>query len=158
MIQKTVIQVWGAQGCGKSNTIQYAHQELIKAYVNPAHTYAPIPFQGPNGPYDINEVVMCKNGTKIGLESMGDYLHMYGLQQRIERLFITEQCDIVICAGRIRNDVSRHLAFLANTHAYRVLKFTNFRDEYGHFNRQLLNQHSARHIVNLVDEIIKGII
>lgn len=158
-IKKTVIQLWGSQGSGKSNTIQYTYQELIKAYINPTHTYAPIPFQVPNkGPFDINEVINCQGGVKIGLESMGDYLHAWSLQQRLEHLFITEKCDIIICASRVYNNVSTHIAHLAKTQGYRILKFTNFHDDYGHFHHLTLNQHSARHLVNLVDDIIKGII
>jgi hypothetical protein len=44
MIKKTIIQLWGKQGSGKTGTIKIINEELIIKYNNPSHTYAlPVP-------------------------------------------------------------------------------------------------------------------
>jgi len=152
MKQKTVIQIWGTQGGGKSGTVKLIREELIINYINPGHLYA-IPL--PSG--EINEVLTCA-GYKIGVESMGDDLWYGNLNARLDNLFVTHSCDIIICTSRVHNNVAHHIKHLANTLNYRLLKATNYRGDEPPFVHDELNQLSARHIVLLVNQIITGII
>ncbi len=152
MKQKTIIQVWGTQGCGKSGTIKILREELIARYVNPAHTYT-LPL--PNG--EISDVLICA-GLTVGIESMGDYLWAYDLHNRLNDYFVKNNCDIIICASRVYNDVSKHLEEMANTHGFRILKTTNYRGNEPQFIQDELNQASAIHLFDLVNQIITGTI
>lgn len=156
--QKTIVQVYGVANKGKSETIKIAKEELLIKYVNPSHTYTlPLPFK-----HDITELITLSNGIKIGIESMGDYL-WYGppgnrLCDRLDQLVLGLNCDVIVCASRMRNDVSQQIEYLSNTHGYRILKFSNFRDDHGHFNHHDLNKHSAKYLAQLVDDIMNGVI
>ncbi|SMC59350.1 hypothetical protein [Moheibacter sediminis] len=150
MKQKTIIQVWGAQDRGKSGTIKIIREELIRFYINTSHTYS-LPL--PSG--EISDVLIC-NGIKVGIESMGDYLWHWNLHDRLNAYILQHNCDIIICASRVYNDVSKHIEHLANTHNYRLLKVTNYRGEEFPFVQDELNQLSAQHLLNLVDQIITG--
>lgn len=150
MKQKTIIQVWGAQGGGKSGTIKTLREELIRFYINSSHTYS---LSLPSG--EISDILMC-NGFKVGVESMGDYLHLWNLHNRLNDYILQHNCDIIICASRVYNDVSKYIAHLANIHNYRLLKVTNYRGSEPHFIQDELNQLSAQHLLNLIDQIITG--
>lgn len=152
MKQKTIIQVWGTQGCGKSGTIKILREELIKNYVNTSHTYT-LPL--PKG--DISDVLSCL-GYKVGIESMGDYLWAYNLHDRLNDYVLKHNCDLIICASRVRNDVSRHIKYLADTHDYRIIKVTNYRGDDPPFAPDDLNQPSAIHLANLAHQILTGLI
>ncbi|WP_421497839.1 hypothetical protein V8245_09985 [Flavobacterium columnare] len=152
MKQKTIIQLWGAQGCGKSGTIKILREELIIRYINTSHTYS-IPL--PSG--EISDILLC-NGFKVGIESMGDYLWSYNLHDRLNDYVLKHNCDIIICASRVYNDVSTHIKFLADTHNYRLLKVTNYRGEEPPFDRNILNQQSALHLLDLINQIMLGVI
>lgn len=152
MKQKTIIQVWGRVNVGKSETIKIVHEELIKAYINPAHTYT-IPIGG----IDIHPTLIC-SGYKVGIESMGDYLYAYGLNERLDNYMVRDKCDLLICASRVYNDVSRHIDQLATTNGYRIVKVTNYQGSNAHFSQDQLNQLAARHIVSLASQIIAGVI
>ncbi|PCI10278.1 MAG: hypothetical protein COB73_03735 [Flavobacteriaceae bacterium] len=150
MQQKTIIQLWGTAGSGKTETIKIAKEELIINYINPSHSYA-LPL--PKG--EINVTLTC-NGLKVGIESMGDYLRYGDLNNRLNTLI--PYCDIILCASRVRNDVAKRIEELANTHNYRLLKVTNYRGSEPPFSRSDLNQLSAKHIVDLINQIISGAI
>lgn len=153
MRQKTIIQVWGAHNIGKSETIKITHQELIKKYVNKAHKYS-LPFPPPN--HDIyNEFLTC-DGKKVGIESMGDYLNMYGLNQRLDDYIKVHCVDILICASRVRNDVSRHIQLLATQNDYRIIKVAPYIVEEPQFVRNEVNKLAAEHVVSIVDSVIHG--
>lgn len=152
MNQKTIIQLWGAQGCGKTGTLKIFNEELIIQYVNPVHTYN-LPL--PSG--EISNIHMC-SGFKVGIESMGDYLWAYNLHDRLNDFVLTHHCDIIICASRVYNDVSKHIEFLANTHGYRLLKVTNYRGSEPPFTNDQLNQLSAKHILEVVNQVILGVL
>ena len=152
MKQKTIIQIWGIQGSGKSGTIKILREELIARYVNPAHTYT-LPL--PNG--EISDVLICA-GLTVGIESMGDYLWAYGLHDRLNDYFIKYNCDIIICASRVRNDVTQHIEHMASTHCFRIIKATNYRGDEPPFVQDELNKASAIHLLDLVNQIITGTI
>jgi len=101
MQQKTIIQLWGTAGSGKTETIKIAKEELIINYINPSHSYA-LPL--PKG--EINVTLTC-NGLKVGIESMGDYLRYGDLNNRLNTLI--PYCDIILCASRVRNDVAKRI-------------------------------------------------
>lgn len=150
MKQKTIVQIWGAQGGGKSGTIKILREELTKLYINPLHTYTL-----PLTPEDISDVLICK-GLKVGIESMGDYLWAWGLQSRLNDYVTKHDCDIIICASRVYNDVAKHIEYLATTYNYRLLKITNYRGDESEFDQTELNQLSAKHLSDLIDQIITG--
>ncbi|WBM75333.1 hypothetical protein [Saprospira grandis] len=151
MKQKTIIQVWGKEGCGKSGTIKILKEELIKTYINTSYTYT-LPL--PNGD-DISDVLICL-GYKVGIESMGDYLRAGGLQDRLNDYVLKHNCDVIICASRVYNDVSKHIKHLADTHGYRLIKVTNYRGDNPPFTPDELNQLSAIHIASLANQILIG--
>lgn len=152
MKQKTIIQLWGKHGCGKTGTIKFLREELIARYINPSHLYTvPLPLG------EISDVLLC-SGYKVGIESMGDYLWRYDLHDRLNDYVLLHNCDIIVCASRVYNDVSAHIEYLANTHGYRLLKVTNYRGEDPPFDRDILNKQSAIHLLDLVNEIILGVI
>lgn len=153
MRQKTIIQVWGRWGRGKSSTIKITREELISRYIDTTHTYN-LPLANPN---DISETITC-NGFTVGIESNGDYLHYrYSnfptLNERLDDFIINQQVDLLICASRVRNDVNTHIEHLASTNGYRVIKVAPYIDEYVHFNTDEVNSSAARQLVQLVDDI-----
>lgn len=148
MKQKTIIQVWGVANSGKSETIKIAREELIISFINSNHTYN---LQIPNG--DINDILEF-NGLKVGIESMGDYLWYGNYRERITNLISVENCDIVICASRIRNDVANYIRELADENGYRIVKLQPLNVEEPDFDQLNVNLFSARQICSLVDQII----
>ena len=138
MKQKTIIQIWGVSEAGKTSTIKIAREEIIKRYINSSNTYTL-----PLSTIDINEILIV-NGYKIGIESMGDYLWYGDLSNRLNNLIPT--CDIVLCASRLRNDVSKRIDELAKLHEYRVIKATNYRIDSTTTIQNQFNQASAIHI------------
>lgn len=150
--QKTIIQLWGVQNEGKTSTIQLVREELIKAFRNPAHTYS---FPIDKG--EITDLLICK-GYKVGIESVGDDLYYYNLNERLDDFIINKQVDILICTSRVRNNVAGHIQTLSSAHGYRILKVTNYRSDDPAFNQSDLNLLSAKHLVGVVDQIINGVI
>lgn len=152
MKSKTIIQVWGQQDQGKSATIQLIREELIRFYLNPGYTYTfPLPKA------EITDTIRI-NTFLIGIESCGDDLNYYNLNQRLDDFINITGVDILICASRIRNNVDQHLRNLANANGYRILKVTNYRTDNPMFNQHDLNLLAARHIIDIVDNIINGIL
>jgi hypothetical protein len=149
--QKTIIQVWGPQGEGKTSTIQLIREELILAYINPAHTY-PFPKKK-----EISDLLIC-NGFKVGIESSGDDIYYNGLNQRLDDFIVKQAVDILICTSRVRNNVDAHIKKLATQNGYRILKVTNYRSDDPGFIQDALNQLAAKHLVLLTDQILRGII
>lgn len=155
MKQKTIILLWGTQGTGKSATIRYLNGELIRAFIDPMHIYEIFV-----GPGEIHNTLICNNYT-VCIESLGDDLNYPGLRERLDD-YITQQCDILICTSRLRNNVYWYVVnTLAANHGYRVIKATNYRETEGQNNynyQQELNQISAIQITDLVRRILGGTI
>lgn len=149
MKQKTLIQIWGKAGSGKTTTIKIIRQELEKKYINVRHTYS-LPL--PNG--EIYEIFNC-NGFVIGVSSMGDVLATF-LRSHLNNCFF--QCDIIIAASRVYNDVSNYLSSEAKKHNFRIVKATNYRINDVRSVQNEFSQESAKHIVELIDKIMRGII
>ncbi len=147
MKQKTLIQIWGKAGSGKTTTIKIIRQELEKKYINVHHTYSL-----PDG--EIYEIFNC-NGLVIGVSSMGDVLATY-LRNHLNDCFL--QCDIIIAASRVYNDVSNYLSSEAKKHNFRLVKATNYRINDVRSVQDEFSQESAKHIVELIDKIILGIL
>jgi|SRR6185437_4096554 len=148
MKQKTIIQLWGKQGCGKSGTIKILKEELIRHYINSAHTYSlPLPASP-----DIFDILLC-GGLTVGVESMGDDLWSYNLKGNLDKLI---GCDIIICASRVYNNVDAYIKDISKTNGYRLLKVTNYRGDEPPFVRHILNQKSAIHLLDLINQIITG--
>ncbi len=152
MKQKTIIQLWGAEDGGKSSTIKILNEELHKLYVNPSHTYSL-----PIGGGDIH--LYCNYlGYKIAIESAGDTLKgKYLLKSHLDT-FVKKDCDLIICASRVRNDVSRYIKSLAKTNDYRLIKVTNYRGTQPPFVQNDLNKASAIHLADLVNQVLTGLI
>lgn len=152
MKQKTIIQVWGSQEKGKTGTIKILREELTIRYLNPSYTYSlPLP------PGEVSDILVC-NGLKVGIESMGDFLNAWGLRHKLDDYVVKHNCDVIICASRVYNDVAKHIEYLAKTYNYRLLKVTNYRGDALQFKQDELNRLSAKHFSELVDQIVTGII
>lgn len=147
MKQKTVIQVWGKAGSGKTTTIKIIRHELEKKYININHIYF-LPL--PNG--EIFEIFTC-NGFQIGISSMGDDLTK-DLKKHINECFV--KCDIIIAASRIYNNVDTFLRIEAVENEFRLIKATNYRIQSTETERNEFNQASAIHIVDLISQIMNG--
>ncbi len=149
MKQKSLIQIWGKAGSGKTTTIKIIRHELEKKYINIHHIYSlPLPAG------EIYEIFNC-NGFVIGVSSMGDVLVPY-LRNHINDCFI--QCDIIIAASRVYNDVSNYLSSEAKKYNYRLVKATNYRINDVKSVQDEFSQESAKHIVELIDKIMLGIL
>jgi cytidylate kinase len=149
MKQKTVIQVWGKAGSGKTTTIKIIRHELEKKYINTIHIYS-LPL--PNG--EIFEIFTC-NGLQIGISSMGDDLTK-DLKKHLNECFA--KCDIIIAASRVYNNVDTFLRIEAIKNDFRLIKATNYRIQSIEIERNEFNQASAIHIVDLISQIMNGTI
>jgi ABC-type transporter Mla maintaining outer membrane lipid asymmetry ATPase subunit MlaF len=149
MKQKTVIQIWGKAGSGKTTTIKIIRHELEKKYINVHHTYS-LPL--PNG--EIFEIFTC-NGVEIGISSMGDDLNL-GLRSHLDHCFAN--CSIIIAASRVYNNVDSYLRETAKTNDFRIVKATNYRIETVRNIQDEFSQAAALHIVDLIDQIMLGTI
>lgn len=146
-MKKTVIQVWGKAGSGKTSTVKLIHQELIKLYQNRNHTYN-LPL--PDG--EIYVALDCE-GIKIGITSMGDDL-TDELKRQLEECF--KNCEIIVAASRIYNNVDRYLSEKSIEESFRRIKVTNSRLNDSPAVQWVFNQESARDIVNLINNIKVG--
>lgn len=149
MKQKTLIQIWGKAGSGKTTTIKIIRQELEKKYINVHHTYS-LPL--PNG--EIYEIFNC-NGFVVGVSSMGDILAPH-LRSHLNDCFL--QCDILIAASRVYNSVDSFLRKEAKNNNFRLIKATNYKINDVRLVQDEFSKQSAKHIVDLIDKIMQGII
>lgn len=147
MKQKTLIQIWGKAGSGKTTTIKIIRQELEKKYINVHHTYSL-----PKG--EIYEIFNC-NGFVVGVSSMGDILAPH-LRSHLNDCFL--QCDIIIAASRVYNSVDSFLRKEAKNNNFRLIKATNYKINDVRLVQDEFSQESAKHIVELIDKIMLGII
>ena len=149
MKQKTLIQIWGRYAQGKTTTIRVIREELEKKYINPSHSYSlPLP-SGEN--YDI---FSC-NGYLVGISSMGDNL-TDDLKNHLDNCFA--KCDLIIAASRMYNNVDDYLKKKSKDDDFRRIKATNYRIEAPRTIQDDFSQESAKHIVELIDKIFKGIL
>ena len=146
-MKKVLIQVWGRAGSGKTSTIKLIQQELIKLYINRNHTYN---FPLPNG--EIYTKLDCE-GTKIGISSMGDDL-TDELFEHLEDCF--EDCEIIVAASRIYNNVSQYLETKCEEKSFRRIKVTNYRIQESQAVQLNFNQQSAIDIVQLINNLKVG--
>ncbi|MFE3866483.1 hypothetical protein ACFX5E_00170 [Flavobacterium sp. LS2P90] len=149
MKQKTIIQVWGKAGSGKTTTIKIIRHELEKKYVNTIHKYS-LPL--PKG--EIFEIFTC-NGLQIGISSMGDDLNDF-LENHLDQCF--DKCSIIIAASRVYNNVDKFLREEAIKNDFRLIKATNYRIQSTEIERNEFNQASAIHIVDLISQIMNSTI
>ncbi|SMP10665.1 hypothetical protein [Chryseobacterium profundimaris] len=149
MKQKTLIQIWGKARSGKTTTIKMIKHELEKKYINVHHTYSLPLAKG-----EIYEIFNC-NGFVIGVSSMGDILAPH-LRSHLNDCFL--QCDIIIAASRVYNSVDSFLRKEAKNNNFRLIKATNYRINDSRTVQDELSQESAKHIVDLIDKIMRGII
>jgi hypothetical protein len=149
MKQKTVIQIWGKAGSGKTTTIKIIRHELEKKYINVHHIYS-LPL--PDG--EIFEIITCK-GFVIGISSMGDDL-TFDLRNHLDLCFAN--CSIIIAASRVYNNVDSYLRETAKANDFRIVKATNYRIETVRNIQDEFSQAAAKHIVDLIEQIMNGTI
>ncbi len=149
MKQKTVIQVWGKAGSGKTTTIKIIREELEKKYLNVSYTYS-LPL--PKGEHF--EIFNC-NGFVIGVSSMGDDLTPF-LKGHLDNCFA--QCSLIIAASRVYNNVDTYLRDTAADNNFRIVKATNYKIKTTRNIQDQFSQESAIHIVDLIDKIFNGLI
>lgn len=146
--QKTVLQIWGKAGSGKTTTIKIIREELEKKYINTSHAYSlsSLPIN------EIFEIFNC-NGFVIGISSMGDDLTTY-LESHLNDCFI--KCDIIIAASRVYNNVDAFLQKKSTDNDFRLVKATNYRIKTTRNIQDEFSQISAKHIVDLIDQMMQG--
>jgi len=144
---KTIIQIWGKAGSGKTTTIKIIRNELERKYLNPHHTYS---YPLPNG--EIFEIFDC-DGILIGISSMGDDLTEF-LKNHLIECF--DNCDIIIAASRVYNNVDKFIEKKAKEKSFRKIKATNYRLNETKPIQFNFNKQSAIDIVNLINEIKTG--
>lgn len=155
MKQKIIIQVWGKANIGKSRTIRILHEEFYKKYIDPNHNYGLNLIANSD---EISKTLNYKNYI-VGFESMGDFLGYHDLKKHLNDFIEIKQCDILICASRIYNEVNTYIENLAQQNNYRIIKVTNYRGNDTDFSKDEQNKLcklSAIHLLDLVDEILKG--
>lgn len=149
MKQKTLIQIWGRYAQGKTTTIRIIENELIIKYINSSHTYS-LPL--PSG--ESYTIFGCK-GIVIGISSMGDNL-THDLQVHLDNCFA--KCDLIIAASRMYNNVDSYLKKKSKDEGFRRIKATNYRIDASRTIQDEFSQESARHIVELIDKLMLGIL
>ena len=154
MKQKVLIQVWGKAGSGKSSTIKIVEQDIIKKYIAPGHTYT-LPL--PKGDIHNKHVFTVVDDDderifKVGLCSEGDYLNSR-VKAKLDDFF--NDCDIIIAASRVYNDVNKYLETNSDSLGFQRIKVTNYCEKGATDAMQLnLNELSAKHIFQLFNELI----
>lgn len=152
MKKKTIIQVCGAGGTGKTSTIKIVREEIEKRYFNSKHTYNRLSI----AKGDINEILEIL-GKKVCIESMGDDLLKGGLKSRLNNYIKKEKCDLLICAGRKYNNVVSHISKLSETYDYRLVIATNYKLNKKKETLDTLydyNVKTAKEIVDLIEDLI----
>lgn len=153
MIQKTIINLWGKHSCGKTETIRIIYDELVIAHLNSSHSYTL-----PNN----NELSTVLNimGYKVGIETMGDALWYSdgnkNIYDRLEEFAKVDNCDLIICAGRIRNDVSRHIEYMSNNYGYRLFKIAPIGILNTGYTVNQANQIWARQLLSFINDVLTG--
>lgn len=149
MKQKTLIQIWGRYAQGKTTTIKIIEQELIIKYINSSHKYF-LPLASGE-----SYTIFGCNGFVVGISSMGDDL-TNDLQVHLDNCFA--KCDLIIAASRMYNNVDSYLKKKTKDEDFRRIKATNYRIEAPRTIQDEFSQESARHIVELIDKIFRGIL
>lgn len=144
---KTIIQIWGKGGSGKTTTIKIIRNELEKKYINEYHKYS---YPLLNG--EIFEIFDCA-GIVIGISSMGDDLTEF-LNNHLTECF--DKCDIIIAASRVYNNVDKFIQKKTKEKSFRNIKVTNYRLNETKQIQFEFNKQSAIDIVNLINEIKIG--
>ncbi|PWA03949.1 hypothetical protein [Flavobacterium psychrotolerans] len=145
VIQKTLIQVWGKHNSGKSSTIKNVYREIKTKHANS--------IIGDSNTFDKGDIysfITLKDGVKIGFSSMGDILRKE-LKLHLDMLF--NECDIIIAASRIRNNVDTYLEQKCKEKKVRRIKVTNCITSTKTL-QEPLNKLSANHIVDIIENII----
>ena len=147
MKEKTLVQIWGKANSGKTSTIKMISYELKKE-LDKTLSYS---FSLEKD--EIFEIFDFK-GFKIGISSMGDVLHDY-LKHFLNNCF--DECDIIIAASRVYNDVNNFLDDKCLEKSFRKIKVTNYRIRTESKETQFkFNEVSAKHIHELINQILLG--
>ncbi len=86
---------------------------------------------------------------------MGDELQSH-LRSHLNNCFL--QCDIIIAASRVYNNVDSFLRKEAKNNNFRLIKAINYRINDNRTVQDECSQESAKYIVDLIDKIMRGII
>ncbi len=93
---KTMIVLWGEANSGKSTTIAYVLEELLKDSTKPDVQRG---YKRRAGPPEVWYAVLNVQGTRVGITSQGDSAKFVYL--RVEPL-VAADCRIIICVTRPR--------------------------------------------------------
>lgn len=143
-MKKTVIANWGHADQGKSETVKKVAQLLIQLNSNVELEPSNIDFSK-----DIR-VIITIDGIKYGIESMGD-----PNSRLFSSLpyFVEQNCDFIICSTRTSGATVDKVNALRKD-GYDIIWVTNHRSR--DRNKELLNQLSAKNILELIKEILMG--
>jgi hypothetical protein len=144
-MKKTVFANWGTAGQGKSSTVKEIAQLILKNY--PSATTDPVTI---DFTFDIR-VVITIGKIKIGIESQGDP------NSRLFdslKYFVKINCDIIICSTRTSGSTVDAVNELYSKHGYDNVWVTNYRSN--EKNQNTLNDFSAKHIFELIQQSITG--
>ncbi len=142
-MKKTVIAIKGLSERGKSDTIKRLRHLINSSYKTTETVY--------EDSGDIKVIIQLKS-IKVGIESQGD---PNSRQPKSIDDFIKAQCDIIICTCRTKNDTKRAVLNTKNV-GYRIIWGTNYRSSSA--SHTDLNEISAKHFLELFNQIISGII
>ncbi len=144
-MKKTVFANWGTAQQGKSSTVKKVAQLILKNYPHAISDPNVIDFSG-----DI-QIVITFGKIKIGIESQGDPNSR--LLASLDH-FVNISCDVIICSTRTSGTTVEAVNDLNKKHRYDNVWITNYRSN--EKNQDLLNDLSAQHIFELVQDIING--
>jgi predicted alpha/beta-hydrolase family hydrolase len=144
-MKKTVFANWGSSNQGKSDTVKKIAQEILLHWPNAVA----------NIPLNLNaadiKLVITIGKIVIGIESQGDPNSR--LFKSIAE-FAAMGCHIIICATRTSGATVDAVSALDASHGYEIIWFTNYRSDKK--SRDLINSKSAKHIVDLLADVIAG--
>lgn len=143
-MKKTVIALKGIGGQGKSETIKRLRNLIKSTYTH--HVENILIDKG-----DVKVIIEIK-GVKIGIESQGD---PDSRQEKSISEFVSKNCDIIICASRTRGETV-DTVFNTKKDGYRVIWVTNYRSK--EISHSELNNLSAKHLLELINQIMSSII
>jgi len=142
-MKRTVIAIKGIGGQGKSETIKRLRNLIKSTHI---HTENILIDGG-----DI-KVILDIKGVKIGLESQGD---PNSRQAKSISEFVSENCDIIICASRTSGGTIKPILKTKND-GYRIIWVTNYRSK--ETSHSVLNNLSVKHLLDLFNQIMSDVI
>ncbi|GHV61345.1 hypothetical protein FACS1894195_1750 [Bacteroidia bacterium] len=147
---KTIIAIWGNGEIGKTAVIRAIFKKLD------ALGHFENLLEGSRDDDEDFSVIGDYNSKKIGIESQGDPKSRQGIS--LKKL-AGEQCEIIICACRIRGTTVTNIENIAQSDGYEIIWTSNFSSLSAMTKKGImpngvdLNDEFATAVINLIDKL-----